>query len=175
MDGFSNDKTWSVGTSTWWLSDPLYVVGLKGPMDDRFETCAHQWNWHFTHPRIIHHANWTLAIYYVRTHVCSLFKDAIIFVYLSSSLEIPTDIGKPIACVNWRCCLNVICNIKCQSSRVEILSIYFSYFPLCILVVVQGLVNTYQLVTCNISLWSWSFMPVTGETKRNFLTENILL
>ena len=77
MDRFCNGKTSNVASSPQWLSGPLHVVKLGGPMDDKFITCAHERNWHFNRPRIIRHANQKLAIIYQGTTIFPSIKQTL--------------------------------------------------------------------------------------------------
>ena len=61
-NGFCDGKTSNVASSPRRLSGSLRVVEPGGPMDDKFDTCTHEWNWHPNHPRIIGHANQKLPI-----------------------------------------------------------------------------------------------------------------
>ena len=62
MDGFCKSKTSNIASPPRRLSGPLRVVELGGPMNDKVGACAHEWNWHSNHPRIIRHANRKFAI-----------------------------------------------------------------------------------------------------------------
>ena len=57
MDGFSDFKTSNVASSIRRLSDPLRIVELRGPTDDKLDACTHECNWHSNRPRIIRRAN----------------------------------------------------------------------------------------------------------------------
>ena len=48
MDGFCDGKTSNAASSPQRLSGPLRIVELGGLADDKFNTCAHDWNWHPT-------------------------------------------------------------------------------------------------------------------------------
>ena len=62
MHGFCDSKTSNVASSPLRLSDLSRVVELEGPTDDKFDACAHEWNWHSNRPRIIRCANRKLPI-----------------------------------------------------------------------------------------------------------------
>ena len=64
-------KTSNIGSSPQWLSGPL-CVELGGPTDDKFDACAHEWNWHPNHLRIICRANRKLTITRIRNKLFSI-------------------------------------------------------------------------------------------------------
>ena len=45
MDGFCNSKTSNVASLPQQSSGPYSVVEMGGPMEDKFDACAHKWNW----------------------------------------------------------------------------------------------------------------------------------
>ena len=62
-NGFCYGKTSNVASSPWRVPGFLRVVEPGGPMDDKFDTCTHEWmKLASNHPRIIRHANQKLAI-----------------------------------------------------------------------------------------------------------------
>ena len=77
MDRFCNGKTSNIASSPQWLSGPLHVVKLGGPMDDKFITCTHEQNWHFNRPKIIRHAHQKLAIIYQGTTIFPSIKQTL--------------------------------------------------------------------------------------------------
>ena len=69
---FCDGKTSNVVSSPWRLSGPLPVVELGGPMDDKFDICAHEWNCHSNRPRTIRCAKLKARYYLYRQTIISV-------------------------------------------------------------------------------------------------------
>ena len=92
--GAKNEKMGPSGPPL--LSDPLCVAELGGPTDDKFDTCAHEWNWHINRPRIKNSlvlTNWTNIGIFMYSCVIFTLHGLWMWTFSHDSLHVLASVG----------------------------------------------------------------------------------